>query len=137
MDATNNIFVFGSNLAGRHGKGAALVAKMYYGAKQGLGEGRWGNSYAIPTKDGRDGLSLARASQTLSLLVIKRHVDTFLTYAKKHPELTFRVTAIGTGLSGYKHEDIGPMFCFATDNCILPKAWRDYIVNPNIKYWDS
>jgi hypothetical protein len=45
------IFVFGSNLAGRHGKGAALEALRHYGAKRGVGFGHEGLSFAIPTKD--------------------------------------------------------------------------------------
>ena len=109
------IFVFGSNLAGRHGKGAALRARNKYGAKYGVGVGRTGNAYAIPTKDEK--------LKVLPLATIKRHVGDFLMYANKHPCLQFQVTAIGTGLAGHAHEDIAPMFADAPDNCTLPEPW--------------
>lgn len=111
------IFVFGSNLAGRHGKGAALCAAKEHGAERGRGQGRTGMAYAIPTKDGD--------IQTLPLWNIKRHVLDFIEYAKMNPELTFNVTAIGTGLAGYKHEQIAPMFKTAPANCNLPVEWRE------------
>lgn len=110
------IFVFGSNLAGRHGKGAALYAKQHRGAIYGQGTGRQGNSYAIPTKD--------RFLKPLSLLAIRDHVNRFLDYAKQHPKEEFKVTAIGTGLAGYKHQEIAPMFKGAPANCMLPAEWK-------------
>lgn len=109
------IFVFGSNLAGRHGKGAALTARNEWGAVYGVGEGRTGNAYAIPTKD--------KAIRPLRLEQINACVKTFIEYAWAHPELTFLVTPIGTGLAGYKHEDIAPMFQAAPKNCLLPGEW--------------
>lgn len=113
------IFVFGSNLAGRHGKGAALHAKIHHGAIYGQGVGLQGNSYAIPTKDER--------LRTLPLLTILDHVLDFILFAQKNREMQFKVTAIGTGLAGYRHEDIAPMFCTAPDNCHLPDEWRKLI----------
>ena len=113
-----SIFVFGSNLAGRHGKGAALYARKNHGAIYGQGNGRQGNSYAIPTKD----LFL----KSYPLETIQFHVDTFILYAQKHPELTFNVTRIGCGLAGYTDGDIAPMFEDAPDNCILPDGWREW-----------
>lgn len=113
------VFVFGSNLAGRHGKGAALHARLKHGAIYGQGVGRQGNSYAIPTKD--------RALRTLSLAVIRGHVRQFLMHAAEHSHETFEVTAIGTGLAGYRHEDIAPMFKFAPPNCELPERWRELL----------
>jgi hypothetical protein len=111
------IFVFGSNLAGRHGKGAALYAREHHGAVYGRGIGLQGNSYAIPTKDER--------LRTLPLDAIKRHVDTFLGVARSAPDgIVFKVTAIGTGLAGYKHEQIAPMFKGAPANCALPDEWQ-------------
>lgn len=110
------IFVFGSNLAGRHGAGAAKAAYDEHGAVYGNGVGRQGSSYAIPTKD--------RQIKTLPLDKIKPHVDEFIEYAKKHPHLTFLVTRIGCGLAGYKDDDIAPMFKGAPDNCLLPEGWR-------------
>jgi hypothetical protein len=123
MTATSGeIFVFGSNEAGRHGKGAALYARRHYGAKYGVGVGRTGDAWAIPTKDGE--------LRTLSLERIAHYVGQFLTYAEVHPELLFKVTAIGTGLAGYKHEDIAPMFARAPANCHLPDEWRNLLHGP-------
>jgi hypothetical protein len=113
------IFVFGSNLAGRHGKGAALHAAQLYGAERGVGEGRTGDAYAIPTKD--------ENLRTRTLTGISHSVVAFLLYAAEHPELTFRVTAIGTGLAGYKHEQIAPMFKGAPPNCKLPAEWAELV----------
>ncbi len=110
------IFVFGSNLAGRHGKGAAKTARDKYGAVYGVGVGRTGNAYAIPTK----GVTL----KPLQLHHIGEYVEAFLEYARRHPTLTFYVTAIGTGLAGYRPEQIAPLFRAAPKNCILPKGWR-------------
>jgi hypothetical protein len=110
------IFVFGSNEAGRHGKGAALHARKEYGAEYGVGLGRTGDAWAIPTKDAK--------LRTLPLVKIEQYVAQFLSYAGAHPELMFKVTAIGTGLAGYKHEDIAPMFAGAAANCRLPEEWR-------------
>ena len=111
------IFVFGSNLAGRHGKGAALFARKHYGAELGVGIGRTGSAYAIPTKNHK--------LQPLPLEAIKYHVDEFIRYANSHPNLTFRVTAVGTGLAGYKHGQIKPMFKDAPPNCMMPPEWTN------------
>ena len=112
----NPIFVFGSNLAGRHGAGAALCAVKYHGAKYGVGIGRTGNSYALPTKD--------HNIKTLPLDHIHYNVKEFIEYAKNNPDITFQVTKIGCGLAGYKESDIAPMFLNAPDNCLLPDGWR-------------
>ncbi len=109
------IFVFGSNLAGRHGKGAALYAKQHHGAIYGCAMGMQGNSYAIPTKD----FNL----KTLSLPRIKVYVDSFIKYAHANPELEFEVTRIGCGLAGYTDFDISPMFHGAPANVHLPEGW--------------
>lgn len=114
------IFVFGSNLAGRHGKGAALCALREHGAIYGVGKGPQGRSYAIPTKDGR--------LQVLGLPQIGAYVKEFLLYAAANPTLTFQVTRIGCGLAGYKDEQIAPLFKGAAQNCLLPFGWRD--LNP-------
>ncbi|MFG1413407.1 hypothetical protein V5G24_20055 [Xanthobacter sp. VTT E-85241] len=110
------IFVFGSNLAGRHGAGAALWARQNRGAVYGQGEGLQGHSYGIPTKDG--------ALKTRSLSAIDRSVRTFLEFARRRPDLTFQVTPIGCGLAGYRHEDIAPMFRDAPENCTLPDEFK-------------
>jgi hypothetical protein len=111
------IFVFGSNMAGRHGKGAALAALREHGAIYGQGIGRQGNSYAIPTK--------SRGLRPLSLGVIQKHVLAFMGYAHLHPDLTFQVTRIGCGLAGYTDTDIAPMFAGCPANCVLPDGWRE------------
>jgi hypothetical protein len=109
---TGPIFVFGSNLSGRHGKGAALWAKQHRGAIYSQGEGRQGDSYAIPTKN--------ENLKTLPVLVIGVHVNRFLRYAAEHPELTFELTPIGCGLAGYRPGDIAPLFAEAPANVQLP-----------------
>lgn len=110
------IFVFGSNLAGRHGRGAAATARKHCGAVYGVGVGRTGTAYAIPTKD--------HWLNVLPLDTIALHVSDFLTYAREHPELHFYVTKIGCGLAGYKETDIAPLFKGAPDNCGLPNGWQ-------------
>jgi hypothetical protein len=113
-----NIFDFGSNLAGRHGAGAAVTAREVYGAVYGEGVGRTGNAYALPTKDER--------LRTLPLTRIRTYVQNFLTYARQHPELTFTVTRVGCGLAGYTDDEIAPMFIGAPSNCQMPRGWRQY-----------
>ena len=114
----NQIFVFGSNLAGRHGKGAALTAYRKYGAIYGQGVGMQGNSFAIPTKD--------ENLNTLPVNKIAKYVDKFINYAVLNPELIFQVTRIGCGLAGYDDADIAPLFINAPSNCILPVGWRNF-----------
>lgn len=120
------IFVFGSNLAGRHGAGAALTARNLHGAVYGQGEGLQGNSYAIPTKDGRNGADLKDPRQTLPLATIAGHVERFKAFAATHPELRFRVTPVGCGLAGYTPAEIGPLFAGVTPNVELPPEFVPY-----------
>lgn len=115
------VFVFGSNLDGRHGKGAALWAKQHRGAIEGQGEGLQGRSYAIPTKGRGNPLP------TLSLETIDLMVKRFLSFADQHPELRFQVTPIGCGLAGYKPQDIAPMFIDVPDNCIMPEEFSPWL----------
>lgn len=105
------IFVFGSNLAGIHGAGAARHALDHCGAVYGQGIGLQGRSYGIPTKD--------EQIVKLSLEAIAAHVADFLTFSRAHPEMSFLVTAIGCGLAGYHPEDIAPMFAGAPENVFL------------------
>lgn len=118
-----NIFVFGSNLAGRHGKGAALYAKLHYGARYGCGVGHIGNSYAIPTKDFK--------LRTLDLNTIEIFIGDFVKYAKNHPEYTFLLTPIGCGLAGYRRDQIRPLFeqFELPTNIVFTKEWEDPDVN--------
>jgi hypothetical protein len=110
------IFVFGSNLAGMHGAGSAWHARKNHGAQMGVGVGRTGDSYAIPTKD--------REIQTLPLKAIEPFVADFKLYAAMHPELEFEVVRIGCGLAGFTDAQIAPMFVDAPANCLLPAGWR-------------
>ena len=113
----NQIFVFGSNLAGRHGKGAALLAYHNFGAIYYVGEGPQGMSYAIPTKD--ENLNV------LSLQIIKNYIFNFIKYANNNLSYTFLVTRIGCGLSGYTDKQIAPFFkdAYNMKNVYLPKEF--------------
>lgn len=113
-----NVFVFGSNLAGRHGKGAALYAKQHYGAEYGIGFGRTGNSYAIPTKD--------QNLEVLSLNKIQHYIKNFVSYARSAPNDTFLLTPIGTGLAGYDKTEIFQLIrnCAPIpSNIVFTKEW--------------
>ena len=92
------VFVFGSNLAGRHGKGAARYAAEHHGAIYGQGEGRQGNSYAIPTKD--------QNIKTLHWGQIDLAIGRFCEYAREHPDTEFHLTPVGCGLAGYEKRDL-------------------------------
>lgn len=111
------IWVFGSNLAGRHGKGAAKIARVNFRAEYGCGQGRTGHAYAIPTKDKHLGV--------LPLTQIEQGVAGFLEYARTNPKLNFFVTRIGCELAGYTNEQIAPLFAQAPPNCSLPQPWQD------------
>ena len=106
----NEIFVFGSNLGGFHGGGAARAAHMRFGAIWGQGVGLQGRSYAIPTMHG-------------GVDVIQPYVDEFISFAQSHPDLKFLVTRIGCGIAGFTAADIAPLFANAIDqeNIILPE----------------
>jgi len=106
------VFVFGSNLAGRHGKGAALEAIQHWGAQYGVGEGRTGNAYALPTKDAD--------LKTLPLSDIQQSYIRFWKYALRHPEVQFLLTPFGTGLAGY---DLGEIRGILTGGP-LPNIWK-------------
>ena len=108
----NEIFVFGSNLKGMHGGGAAYIAYRKFGAIMGQGVGLQGQSYAIPTMQG-------------GVETIRPYVDEFIQFAKEHQELTFLVTRIGCGIAGFTDEEIAPLFEKAHDveNIVLPSNW--------------
>lgn len=118
------IFVFGSNVLGRHGKGAALTAKQKYGAIYGQSEGLQGNSYAIVTK-GDDKWYL----NIRPLPLIKESVDRFLNFALTHKEYQFKVCEIGCGLAGYQPSDIAPMFLTHPGNVMLPDSFMEVLRN--------
>ena len=112
----NEIFVFGSNLQGSHGGGAAAAAVRYFGAIWGQGVGMQGQCYAIPTMHG-------------GVDVIRPYVDEFIEYAKNHPELTFLVTRIGCGIAGFTEQQMAPLFKDALEvpNVLLPKSFVDVL----------
>ena len=110
------IFVFGSNLRGMHGGGAARMARLYFGAVMGQGTGLQGQSYAIPTMQG--------GTDT-----IKPYVDEFITFARQHEDKTFLVTRIGCGIAGFDADEIAPLFAEAVDmaNIYLPDDFWDVL----------
>lgn len=116
------IFVFGSNLRGIHGAGAAKHAAEVYGAIHGQGKGLQGNSYAIPTKPGPWG-------EPLSLTELEPYVTEFCDFAREHPELQFTVTPIGTGHAGHTCQGVAPLFLAARGlrNVFLPPAFIYYL----------
>jgi hypothetical protein len=109
----NEIFVFGSNIQGAHGGGAAWFAHKAFGAEWGVGEGLTGHTYALPTMEGKASMQHA--------------VEHFIACAKQHPELTFLVTAVGCGIAGYRADEVAPLFKEATslENVYLPQIFWD------------
>ena len=112
----NEVFVFGSNLAGSHGGGAARLAYNRFGAVWGQGVGLQGQSYAIPTMQG-------------GVDTIKPYVDDFIRFARSRPDLKFYVTQIGCGIAGFKVSEIAPLFQAAiyVDNIILPQTFVTFL----------
>ena len=106
------VFVFGSNLSGMHGGGAARVAYEKFGAVWGQGTGLQGRSYGIPTMQG-------------GVETIRPYVDEFIAFARQHPQLKFLVTEIGCGIAGFSPEEIAPLFAAARDveNISLPRRF--------------
>lgn len=116
------IFVFGSNLAGAHGGGAARLACTRFGAIWGQGVGLQGQCYAIPTMQG-------------GVETIKPYVDEFIRFAQTRRDLKFFVTQIGCGIAGFKVEEMAPLFQSAIDeeNIILPKAFVEVIATEEMR----
>jgi hypothetical protein len=108
----DEVFVFGSNLEGMHGGGAAFTAWKKFGAVMGCGVGFRGQSYAIPTMQG-------------GVETIKPYVDNFIVFATEHPELFFYVTRIGCGIAGFRDKEIAPLFSEAVsiENICLPESF--------------
>ena len=109
------IFVFGSNIQGAHGGGAARYAHQQFGAEWGVGEGLTGRTYALPTMEGEASLKAA--------------VKHFIACAKQHPELTFLVTAVGCGIAGYTPQEVAPLFkeALALENVYLPEVFIEVL----------
>ena len=116
----NEVFVFGSNLGGFHGGGAARTAYNKFGAIWGQGVGMQGQSYAIPTMQG-------------GVETIAPYVDEFIEYAKNHPEKRFLVTEIGCGIAGFAPEEMAPLFANAVDveNITLPQRFWEFLAQSN------
>ena len=112
----NEIFVFGSNLQGSHGGGAAAIAAKQFGAIWGQGVGLQGKSYGIPTMHG-------------GVAEIKPYVDEFIEFAKQNPNLKFLVTRIGCGIAGFTEEEMAPLFAEGVnvENVYLPDTFFDVI----------
>ena len=132
----NDIFVFGSNLEGRHAGGAARLAHRSFGAVMGQGVGLQGNSYAIPTMQG-------------GVETIRPYVDEFVAFAKAHSNLSFYVTKIGCGIAGFSEWDIAPLFADAIDveNILIPQEREraikrissliDIVLSPELREYDT
>lgn len=110
--AEDEIFVFGSNLQGRHGGGAARMAHQNFGAEWGVGVGHTGQTYAIPTMHG-------------GVEAIKPYVDEFIKYAALHTQYRFLVTRVGCGIAGFTSSQIAPLFkgAISLPNVYLPLDW--------------
>lgn len=119
--AENEIFVFGSNLAGAHGGGAARLAYERFGAVWGEGVGLHGQTYAIPTMQG-------------GVETIKPYVDAFIIFAKENTTLTFLVTRIGCGIAGFRDNEIAPLFkdALKLDNVILPREFVECLQDTKV-----
>ena len=110
------IFVFGSNLAGQHGGGAARLAYNQFGAEWGVGVGLTGQTYAIPTMHG-------------GVDAIAPYVDEFIEFARQNSNMKFYVTRIGCGIAGFRDEDIAPLFrnALTVSNIVLPKSFYNIL----------
>lgn len=115
----NTLYVFGSNLAGIHGRGGAYIARRHFGAKLGTGVGRTGQAYAIPTKD--------EHLAVLPLDQIAEYIQQFKRYVKENPKYCFFITPIGCGLAGYKPHQIAPYFR-TIERSWIPDSWIPYIL---------
>lgn len=115
------VFVFGSNQQGRHAGGAARHAAEHFGAVEGIPFGLRAQSFGIPTLDAD--------FRQLPLNAIAASVALFLRFAAGRPDWLFYVTAIGTGIAGFTHQQIAPLFVNAPSNCLLPPEWADLILS--------
>lgn len=117
------IFVFGSNLSGRHGAGAAKYARFFCGAIEGQSVGQQGSSYAIPTR----GRYLGRSKfEPIEHREVVAYIQEFVQFTKSNPDLAFYVTAIGCGFAGWSPADIAPHFHGAI-NCEFPISFKKHL----------
>lgn len=122
------IFVFGSNLSGYHGGGAARDAFENHGAKWEMGEGLAGNSYALPTK----GYNISY----IPLDQVHIHVQKFIDFAAQNMDKEFQVTCVGCGLAGFKNKEIAPLFLLAPGNCLFDTKWMPWLGKQR-RYWGT
>ena len=104
-----HVFVFGSNVHGQHGSGAARLAQERFGAVPGVGEGLQGQSYALPTMEGPESF--------------KRAAERFVDLANTRPDLTFWLTKVGCGIAGYDEQDVKVWFAETPPNVVKPPGW--------------
>lgn len=122
------IFVFGSNETGIHNGGAARVALNVHGAVMGIGHGRVGNSYAIPT--------MTAYADPIKFDELAAYVKSFVEYANARQEYDFEITRIGCGIAGFKDEDVAKLFEAADVNCLFDTSWEQYFTQPK-NYWGT
>lgn len=115
----DRVFVFGSNIQGWHGGGAAWYARVKLGAEEGVGEGPTGRTYALPTCF-EPGLPYDMAS-------LEEAVDTFIWYALRNHTTRFFVSEVGCGLAGFYVSEVAPLFRGAPPNCDLPPSFAPYL----------
>ena len=127
----NTIFVFGSNPEGRHGAGAAKVAREQFGAIYGQGEGLQGNSYALPTKDLR--VEENGGLRSISPEQITENIRKMYEVARQNPDKQFKVAYTNglneTTLNGYTGAEMIKMFKDAgpiPSNVLFSKNWTDH-----------
>jgi hypothetical protein len=121
LPENGEIFVFGSNLAGRHGAGAAREAYQKFGAKMGKGWGLCGQSFAFPTKN--------ENIITMDLFSINAYVEPFKEVVEFMSDREFFVTRLGCGLAGYRDADIAPLFKPLAElpNISFAEQWEKYL----------
>lgn len=112
-------WVFGSSEGAKHNKGAAKIARVNFRAEYGCSQGPTGRAYAIPVED--------KHHAALDLDVIAKSIDGFIAYAKANPKMNFFISRIGQ-TEGFSDDVIGPLFAAAPDNCSLPEAWVEYVL---------
>lgn len=118
-------YVFGSNLAGKHARGTARIARVNFRADFGCGLGPTGHAYALATHSGH--------GKPLELSVVEQHVAAFLDYARMHPKQDFFVTRIGCDHGEFTDDQIGPLFAHTPANCSLPERWKLYLAQARSK----
>lgn len=111
----NQIFVFGSNMRGAHLGGAARTAMQKFGAEYRVGEGLVGQSYAFPTLDEK--------MYKVSKSVLEYNRDQLYKCATENPDKEFLLTAVGTGIAGFKSSEMQALFKFPPANVKLPTEW--------------